>query len=309
MLSRPLPGSSFKRLKPADWGFGMTVCIAAITAENEIVAASDHMLSMAGGDFTAESATLKDRGLNADWTILFAGNDIGVIPGVFRRITSGIGKWEELVDVGVLARVLGEAFQAERLARAVELYLTPNNTTLDELYRSGPKKFGHAGSAVLRERIEHHKLDCEFLVFGFDGHSLETRAAHLLHLADPGIVKEYDMPGYWAIGTGAYLALSTLAGRQHSFLSRLPTVVYDVCEAKFAAESAFGVGRETFVTITDPARRWRVFEPTQIQMVRGQCEKLKPPRSNEALIAIKAWADVDDWARGPAIGKWRLASD
>ena len=55
----------------------MTVCIAAINAFGAIVQASDQMLSMADGAFTAESVALKDMSLCRDWRAMFAAEDVG----------------------------------------------------------------------------------------------------------------------------------------------------------------------------------------------------------------------------------------
>src|ERR1700730_666606 len=77
--------------RPSDWGFGMTICIAAFTPTHEIVCVSDNMLSMAGGTFSNDAATLKELMVHPDWALLFAADDVGVVPRLIRRIRDAIG--------------------------------------------------------------------------------------------------------------------------------------------------------------------------------------------------------------------------
>jgi len=92
-------------------------------------------------------------------------------------------------------------------------------------------------------------------------------------VSDPGIVRDYDEPGYWAIGSGAYAALSTLAARKQSRLRFLPETIYNVCEAKCAAETAVGVGRDTYVTIHDGGR-WTALQDNGLAELRQEWERV-----------------------------------
>ena len=86
---------------PADWGIGVTVCVGAINGDDEIVTASDHMLSMSSGAFTAERAAIKEQNITHCWRVLFAAEDVGVIPGLLRRIRESVA-WDEHVPVSRL---------------------------------------------------------------------------------------------------------------------------------------------------------------------------------------------------------------
>ena len=65
-----------------------------------------------------------------------------------------------------------------------------------------------------------------------------------------GTAKDHNMCGYEAIGTGAYSAQATLM--HHSINQENEAcfrALLHVCESKFMAESAEGVGRQTHVKV------------------------------------------------------------
>jgi hypothetical protein len=66
----------------------MTVCIAASTLGNEIVTASDHMLTLSDGAFTADATALKTHDVGIGWSVMYAGSDITAVPALVRRIQS-----------------------------------------------------------------------------------------------------------------------------------------------------------------------------------------------------------------------------
>jgi hypothetical protein len=98
----------------------------------------------------------------------------------------------------------------------------------------------------LLDSIEQLDTQIDLLVGGFDpqGHS------HLFELSRRGIVTQIDHLGYHAIGVGQWSALTTLypvGGFVHS--RDIGEIVYRLLSAKFAAESAPGVGRGTTAVI------------------------------------------------------------
>lgn len=275
---------------------GMTVCIGAINAFGDIVTASDQMLSMADGSFTAESVALKDLYINSDWRALFAGEDVSVLPGLMRRIGSHIN-WGDQIGVEKMTEILAESFQAERRARATELYLTPFGITLPEFMSNGAALFGESEAGVIRERIASHRLGCELLVAGHDGDPKDPiRRAHLLSVTDPGVVKDHSKPGFWAIGTGWYLAMSSLALRGQCDRYHTHRTIFHVCEAKFLAEAAVGVGRSTTVMVHKPNRSWAMIMGDDLKALRKEWERIGKPRDpTRATSKIEAWAKAANW--------------
>src|SRR5207253_1354905 len=95
-------------------------------------------------------------------------------------------------------------------------------------------------------------FDCEFLVCGFDdgnnphivsvtGHDDSDRSAVT--------IRHHDIPGFHAIGSGQYSALSILYHFQQCSITDLEDSIFNVAAAKFSAETAFGVGEATWLHI------------------------------------------------------------
>src|SRR5687767_9935958 len=116
-VRRYAPLQPRRTLRPSDWGIGMTVCISAITIDNQVVAASDSMLTMAGGSFTSDGEASKSAMLAPDWSVLFAGDDIGSIPSLLRRVTVELklskANMFDSLPVQRMVEALKAAFQAE----------------------------------------------------------------------------------------------------------------------------------------------------------------------------------------------------
>src|SRR5215831_16161120 len=103
---------------PYEVGIGMTVCIAAMDSQGNLVTASDQMLSMSGGTFTADETALKSMNVTRYWRVLYAADDVGIIPALIRRISAKMS-WTEEVKVDQMAAIARDAFQAERRDQAV----------------------------------------------------------------------------------------------------------------------------------------------------------------------------------------------
>ena len=100
------------------------------------------------------------------------------------------------------------------------------------------QKFGPDEFERINRRIERVALGVELLVFGYG-----SRSAHIFTVTNPGAVDDKSAIGFWAIGSGSPLALSSLVTSPTP--STLYEVIYNVFDAKFRAEAAIGVGKET----------------------------------------------------------------
>jgi hypothetical protein len=237
--------------RPCDLGFGMSVCIAAITGKS-IVWCTDGMVSLMGGAVTSDDAGFKARTLKPmRWHVMFAGDDVVAIPAIVERVQADLAAKDEHTASEVAASFVA-SFQAERTARAVETILGIYQIDMGEFLSNGTTVFGEAGFGILRERIEQVRLGISFLVAGFDGKA----NPHLFVIEEPnpangryGFVSYLDWPGYWAIGSGDHNALGRLAVRKQNTMREIPETVYNVIEAKVGAESAFGVGQHMFLAV------------------------------------------------------------
>lgn len=283
-LPRYSPPHQTRTRRPSEWGFGMSVGITAI-AENGayLVVAHDLMASLFGGTFSAD-ATM-DKGGNLvprRWGAVFAGDDITQIGPVIRATRDQLDGNSRPTQEQV-AQALKNNYQAGRQALAVDRHLGIYGLTMDEFLSNGLTMFGDVGFGVIRERIDHTSLDCSLLVGGFD----HKDYARLFSVEEPGVVHDFNSVGYWAIGSGATNALGRLSIRRQSARTMLAETIYNVCEAKVAAENALGVGTTTTLLVVSADGIARVLSEEVMSELRGLCQrsiKADLPGSVELMV-------------------------
>jgi hypothetical protein len=104
-----------------------------------------------------------------------------------------------------------------------------------------------AGSQLLQQilgLLMQHNLQLELLVVGTD-----SDGAKLFVVTHPGQALPTGSTGFATIGSGALHAAVRLSLGQHTPGASLPETVYNVYEAKRAAEVSPGVGKITDMTI------------------------------------------------------------
>lgn len=283
----------------------MTVCVAAMNSRGVIACASDQMLSLPDGQ-TSDGAAFKTQYLDSDWRALFSADDIRNIPPLIRCIRDlmelerkdrGITP-DRPIKVEQMTALLRKAFQAERLRSATESYLSPHGVSHKEFIAKSRAIFGNDEAAVIRHQIQAHELGCQLIVIGHDGPVDGSRGckAHVLSVEDPGKALENAITGYCAIGTGECLAVSSLMKRRHGKAVGLPDLVYNVCEAKFSAESDSAVGWKTYATVHKPNRRAAYLGDDVLDAIRRECvAKVRP--SLKLLALIDKWERTVDWHR------------
>lgn len=92
------------------------------------------------------------------------------------------------------------------------------------------------------QRIENTELGLHLIVFGYD----DINQAHLFTIVDPGVSKCRDSDGLAVIGSGALLAHKSLLSAELPIISQAE-MICRVAEAKFDAEHAPGVGRDSAI--------------------------------------------------------------
>jgi hypothetical protein len=267
-VRRPIPKRHFldrsrikpypvRHPKPSDWGVGMTVCVAAIgtkdqtSATNEIiVTASDFMIST--GSFSADLAAMKTVRIAQRWNAMFAGNDISPGIPILSEVKQALD-WDKC-SLGEVVAAFQQAYQSQLMAERERRVLATYGLTFPQFLASGLASFGDMGFAELRARIEEITLEIEFLVCGFD----QAKKAHIFSICgrdDLGrsavSIHYHDKPGFYAIGSGQYSALSILYFLGQSEVTKLPATMFNVCAAKFMGERALGVGASTWVEIME----------------------------------------------------------
>lgn len=245
--------AAFPRLRPsraADWGVKVTVCIAAVANYGQaIVIATDQMLTM--GWAKSDESTLKILGIHPYWAVMYAGNMEHVAP-VLRSIQQQLeAKGQDPTYTDVEQAVV-KAYQDRLREERTNAVLGGYGLTVEEFLAGGPQRFGDTIYSQWKAKMDEVTLGSpdglSLLVAGYDG----NRGAHIFSIEHPGIVKNHDIQGFWAIGSGAYGALSSLFF--HSYNKRIlpEATIYHVAAAKFMAEeSSSDVGKMTSLLIIE----------------------------------------------------------
>jgi hypothetical protein len=242
-VSSQADDSDRRELTSADLGVGMSVCIAAISSlsdddECRIIAMADRKVSSV--EFSNEDATIKGEKIGKHWLAMFAGADISPCMPICNAVEAAI-KDQPNTAAQMMKTFEGE-YQKYLSNLAAAKVLGRWNLTMDKFVEGGRKHFGADNFDRLCAQIESIKLQCQFLVCGFD----HQGNPHIFTVKNPGFAQDWDTPGYYAIGNGDFAALSTLGFFQQSIIKTVPETYYNVCAAKFMAEKASEVGEKDF---------------------------------------------------------------
>lgn len=227
--------------RPADWGLVVTVCIAAICERGRgIVLASDMMISM--GWVSGDAKAAKTARISRNWYTMFSADDVSPVEPIIAKMKEKLK--EPPNEISAVIKAVTEAYQEQLRAEATDKVLARYGWTLESFLRDGYRALGPESFADVRKQYETVKLDCEFMVCGFDF----DHEAHIFTVSDPGISKDRSMTGFWAIGSGEYMALASLMARRQLIPTQsIEKTAYYVCEAKFMAEVASDVGKTTML--------------------------------------------------------------
>jgi 20S proteasome alpha/beta subunit len=227
----------------------VTVCIAAIANYGTaIVIAADQMLTM--GWAKSDKSALKIGGVHANFSVMFAGNIEHVGP-VLRSIRKQLeGKDGPSYDD--IENAASKAYQDRLREERENTVLGGYGVTLNEFLQGGPQRFGNTTYSQWLAEMDSVKLGSpdglSLLVAGYDGNG----GPHILSVEHPGVVKNHDIQGFWAIGSGQYGALSSLFFHSYNKRTLPEETVYHVAAAKFMAEeSSSDVGKTTNLLIIE----------------------------------------------------------
>jgi 20S proteasome alpha/beta subunit len=261
----------------------MTVCVAALAdVGKSIVLACDSMLS--GGEFSGDKVAHKLYPLSGQfhWCAMAAGDDITHIAPVIDGAVLGLLGLTDVTNTAEnVERTVVAAYQNVRIRHAEDMVLAPIGMTMESFLQKTEWQNN------LVDELRAVDLGCQVLVAGFDW----TGDGHIFTVEHPGIVRNHDFSGWASIGNGAYSAISMLLFHSVSYDMELARVIYHVCEAKFMAESAPGVGKHTVVKVMKPDML--VATPSElssdcISKIRDEWESQGKPRiPTSALDGIR----------------------
>jgi hypothetical protein len=149
--------------------------------------------------------------------------------------------------------------------------LSPIGLTWDSFRNRGKEELTERVHDRIVEQIQSYELSIEFMVQGFD----EAGTPHIFTVQNPGKCEYYDKLGFWAIGSGQHQAVSSLFSTEYNRFGSLEECTARVLSAKLMAESATGVGKETWLIIEFNKPRSVMFVPKPIiNTFREQWKKL-----------------------------------
>ncbi|MBI2186564.1 MAG: hypothetical protein HYU37_05495 [Acidobacteria bacterium] len=279
----------------------MTVCIAALAEHDKcIVAVSDNKVGFT--DFSAENLAIKNIPFGGgDWTAMCAGNDIShadpILDHASDLLREGWAKQKtpkrrrHTPDPRAVIDALDNALNW-RLQREIETsVLRPFGFTAETFRRQGRQQCTETQHAALCAKINQVDLGgLVFLLAGFDQRGI----GHIWSVNGVSAPHNYDRSGMFAVGSGAWPALNTMAfhadaGHLRFRHSSVESVVYCALTAKFMAESASDVGKSTFAVVLrkkgDKATQF-VKEP-EVAVVRERWKNEGAPRFPTAFIVTE----------------------
>lgn len=265
--------------RAADWGWGVTVCIAVVTRDNSIVAVTDRKVTFSG--FSTDHLAIKNQSLCPDWYTLVAGDDIEHAKPILSRAREIIDKVDgKSRHAGVVTGALHAAY-IERLHQEIEAReLSKRGFTVETFRDRGKSKCSPDVYIDLCSRIDQVRLSLRFLLCGFGLNG----APHIFCVDGKGVPKCYDDVGFWAIGTGGPAALSSLAFHIdhedfHPLMSEEYEAVYFALAAKFMAESSEMVGESTLALVFRPKDTESGFVPySRVEDIRKIWKRQGAPK-------------------------------
>lgn len=250
---------------PADWGIGMTVCVAGIAnGLTEIILAADRRLVY--GQIMADGLALKIRPFARRWVASFAGDDIGHVRALLEHVQNGVGDNIDPTRQQVAAW-FRSAFAIHRRTLIQEQVLASLGIDVKEFWDNGLKKLGRVAFEELRYRASEVRIGVTFLVAGFN----DDDQPHIFIISDEGLSYRTEV-GYWAIGSGSNAALSSLAYRRMNPTLKSHEALYVVLESKFMAEGPY-VGPETVTLVQGVDGSLRVLDDNDLATIRTIWEK------------------------------------
>jgi hypothetical protein len=241
-----------------------------------------------GFAMTADNSIfIKGGGIHTDWVALYSGSVSLAVPIISDARTDLAGGPKSLAEV---VNVFTNAYK-KHLAQHVAAEVLSPGFDADSFYRDGLAELGEMGFTEKRRDFEYRMQNdpaMEFLVYGFDGDG----RAHIFTVRNPGAVTYHDNEAFWAIGSGQQVAITALMFHQYNLAFPMAWSIYHVCEAKFMAEQAPGVGKETFILVVNKKAGFTWYPVKEIHTVREAWEKYgRPSRPPQGITAIQGLID------------------
>jgi hypothetical protein len=274
----------------------VTIGIAAKTRYGEcIVTVSDRSISFDDAVPSLDSVVSKDWFVGKRWGTLFAANDTCFALPIIHRANELLverGQKDSLDDVKA---AMCDAYAETRQEYVTRQYLSPFGfKSIDQFRKEGVSNLGRKLFWSLSRKINNEQFEeTTFLVYGYAEGPGGTLFPHLFEVKNPGTSFMLDHLPYFAIGSGATIAMASLNLRPIGHLSP-PQLVYRVLEAKFAAQSSSSVGTATTVLIANKGEPTTFLTAHTIEKIRNLWEewKIAPPSDEINKLIVETHMGV-----------------
>jgi hypothetical protein len=280
-----------KTARPADWGHDVTICIAGAVLDKFIVNISDRKIGL--GDFASDQAAEKMDFIHRHWTAMIAGDDITSAVPIWRRMREKLGYVDGHVEAPSektapeMINACVAAYREQRKEEIAAQFYLPHGLTEERFLSDGKRLLGLSLFTDLWNNIHQFKLQCTFLISGFD----KDKQAHVFVIDDPGNCADYGTLGFWAIGSGSNEALSSIfftLSNLEDFPQTLDGMIYDLCAAKFMAESNPHVGKPTNVVLRQFGQQPEFYPDKSIEAIRRLWKQGRPRRPKRTEETMKS---------------------
>ena len=263
----------------------MTVCIAGIHqdgSKKSIIAVSDQKVSFFGGLLSAEGVAQKIKHLNSDWNVMFSGDLSPMVPLLY-AISSAINAIPaEARGVRVVARACSAAYREERKGIIENEILCDYDIDTYADYVA-LKTTNESLFEAITAKISEKEQTWSLLFCGFVSH----KHPHIFVVGERGKIQYCDIEGFAAIGSGAWAAAVSLSSFPYKTSLDLGESMYAILAAKYASESADGVGEKTILVVLRPGQDIVPIMPSlPLDLIRNKWKSLPkvPHGAAEQLI-------------------------
>ncbi|MFI5095396.1 MAG: hypothetical protein ACHQIK_18330 [Candidatus Acidiferrales bacterium] len=218
----------------------MTICAAGINqpydSTKAIIAVSDRKFSWG---VMSVDAGWKVQTIHPKWRVMFAG-PLSPLVALIDAVKSSAANADRN-SLRSFARLCSRAYREEREHIIETEILAEHDIDSYAEYQALRKSPDRELFDALTEKIKKQEEEWNLLFIGFD----DAGRPHIFVITEYGKIQYCDAEGFAVIGSGAYNAQHVLSHSRFNRFMLRGEAAYCLLAAKFAAESADGVGETT----------------------------------------------------------------
>lgn len=260
----------------------MTICIAAISENNKIVAVTDRMLTLQEPVTTAFEITENNKAIELNETVvaLFAGDVIHAN----EILTRAKNKLSETATppstTKEIAEIVNSAF-TEHWESIITNFLTRKFQLTFQQFMHNQGSFDADLVKQINQFISQIQINVEIIVAGKHGSEQE---AHIYTMDSMGTVISFDSTGYATIGSGSRHATFSLIESEINRNNTITQSLHALLKAKTRAEYDPGVGKLCdILTIDTTIKRYDKDGCNKILKVFNKCIKEHKTLDNKTV--------------------------